>query len=410
MSSEDYEKTYAGFLQSIVEHPDGTLNRDQIKHDELTGALAELAQRWRAAWLAMPKELAAKDTEIEQLTEQIRTIRTLRDVYAIAGVHGLRGEREVFAQVARDLGKVLDQPGDQQPAARPPMDLDLITSLRAEIDQLKSEGNEARTSRDFYRQDRDRWHGAAQRNWIRAETADATSARVRELADEWTETLSAGTMAGSEWEQCLRANLPRLLEALGQGADQAEDLSEDWREQLNDPEFRRVFEAARHELARRGDQERTADVAPEEVPEEIVLDAVDAWHDAPRNEHNMIALDDHMRFIIAAVYGQIGWRALASLPVELAERERQVRERLAADLAQRADGAQPGSGFRRGLRAASAVVAPPPTREQIVQAIRGGVYAACPAPEDALAQPGSQSQAICKCPTTCQCHQEAGGT
>lgn len=58
--------------------------------------------------------LTAKDAEIEQLTDQIRTIRTLQAMWAKLGTHGLPVEREVFAQVARDLSKVLGQPGDQE--------------------------------------------------------------------------------------------------------------------------------------------------------------------------------------------------------------------------------------------------------------------------------------------------------
>lgn len=40
---------------------------------------------------------------------------------------------------------------------------------------------------------------------------------------------------------------------------------------------------------------------PDDVPDELVDDAVDAWHDAPRNEHGLIPLDDHMRHILATV-------------------------------------------------------------------------------------------------------------
>jgi hypothetical protein len=38
-----------------------------------------------------------------------------------------------------------------------------------------------------------------------------------------------------------------------------------------------------------------------EVPDDLVADAVDAWHEAPRNEHGHIALDDLMRFVLVAV-------------------------------------------------------------------------------------------------------------
>jgi hypothetical protein len=42
-------------------------------------------------------------------------------------------------------------------------------------------------------------------------------------------------------------------------------------------------------------------VKREEVPAERVADAVDAWHKAPRNERGLIALDDLMRYVLAAV-------------------------------------------------------------------------------------------------------------
>lgn len=49
----------------------------------------------------------------DRLTDQIRTIRTLQAMWAKLGVHGMPVEREVFAQVARDLGTTLAQPDDQ---------------------------------------------------------------------------------------------------------------------------------------------------------------------------------------------------------------------------------------------------------------------------------------------------------
>lgn len=61
---------------------------------------------------------------------------------------------------------------------------------------------------------------------------------------------------------------------------------------------------------------------PSEVSDELTDDAVDAWHDAPRDEHgNRPLLDDLMRHILAAV-----------LPVH----EAQVRERVATEIMQAA--------------------------------------------------------------------------
>jgi hypothetical protein len=52
---------------------------------------------------------------------------------------------------------------------------------------------------------------------------------------------------------------------------------------------------------------------PADVPDELVDDAVDAWHEMPRP----MALDDQMRHILAAV---------------LPEFERQVREKVAEEI------------------------------------------------------------------------------
>ncbi|MFF3665398.1 helix-turn-helix domain-containing protein [Microtetraspora malaysiensis] len=38
-----------------------------------------------------------------------------------------------------------------------------------------------------------------------------------------------------------------------------------------------------------------------EISEAWVLDAVDAWHDAPRNHHGHVALDELMRFVLGRV-------------------------------------------------------------------------------------------------------------
>jgi hypothetical protein len=40
----------------------------------------------------------------------LRAIRTLQAIYATLGDHGMPGQREVFAQVAKDLAKILDSP------------------------------------------------------------------------------------------------------------------------------------------------------------------------------------------------------------------------------------------------------------------------------------------------------------
>lgn len=55
-----------------------------------------------------------------------------------------------------------------------------LYEAQAEIERLTREREEARTSRDSYRQDRDRWHDEAQRHWIRAERAEAENSRLRE--------------------------------------------------------------------------------------------------------------------------------------------------------------------------------------------------------------------------------------
>lgn len=65
---------------------------------------------------------------------------------------------------------------------------------------------------------------------------------------------------------------------------------------------------------------------PEDVPDDLADDAVDAWHEAPRNEHGLVILDDHMRYVLAAV-----------LPAH----ERRVREQVAAEIeAERSGGTE----------------------------------------------------------------------
>ena len=98
---------------------------------------------------------------------------------------------------------------------------------------------------------------------------------------------------------------------------------------------------------------------PADVPDDLVDDAVDAWHEAPRDEHgNRPMLDDLMRHILAAVLPAARKLWIAELfgaPEEIAARqaeplteddtvrlcelarpgvhERQVRERVAAESA-----------------------------------------------------------------------------
>lgn len=47
-----------------------------------------------------------------------------------------------------------------------------------------------------------------------------------------------------------------------------------------------------------------------EIPQEAIDDAVDAWHEAPRNEHEAIALDDLMRHVLEAAAPYIAAQAL----------------------------------------------------------------------------------------------------
>jgi len=56
-----------------------------------------------------------------------------------------------------------------------------------------------------------------------------------------------------------------------------------------------------------------------EIPQEAIDDAVDAWHEAPRNEHEAIALDDLMRHVLEAAAPYIAAQAL------IGERRRAIR-------------------------------------------------------------------------------------
>lgn len=72
---------------------------------------------------------------------------------------------------------------------------------------------------------------------------------------------------------------------------------------------------------------RPETMKPEDVPDDLADNAVDAWHEAPRDEHgNRPLLDDLMRHILTAV-----------LPTHT----RRVREQVAADIdAERAGGTE----------------------------------------------------------------------
>ncbi len=47
------------------------------------------------------------------------------------------------------------------------------------------------------------------------------------------------------------------------------------------------------------------------IPEEWILDAVDAWHEAPRNENDLALLDDEMAFVLSRVAPKIADQARA---------------------------------------------------------------------------------------------------
>lgn len=66
-----------------------------------------------------PAQVEKDMAERDQLIEQIRTIRTLQAMWAKIGDHGLPVERDVFAQVARDLAVVLRRPATDPPAFNP---------------------------------------------------------------------------------------------------------------------------------------------------------------------------------------------------------------------------------------------------------------------------------------------------
>jgi hypothetical protein len=61
-------------------------------------------------------EPPAGHTEPRVPDSQVRTFRTLQTMYATLGVHGMPNQREVYAQVAEDLGRVLDAPSAKSAA------------------------------------------------------------------------------------------------------------------------------------------------------------------------------------------------------------------------------------------------------------------------------------------------------
>ncbi len=93
---------------------------------------------------------------------------------------------------------------------------------------------------------------------------------------------------------------------------------------------------------------------PEDVPDDLADNAVDAWHEAPRNEHGLVILDDHMRYVLAAV-----------LPAHAA----QVRERVAAETRAAAQAIEDSRGETRD-----------PLAEEIWQTCRQEFYATCDDP------------------------------
>ena len=65
---------------------------------------------------------------------------------------------------------------------------------------------------------------------------------------------------------------------------------------------------------------------PSEVPDDLADDAVDAWHEAPRNEHGLVILDDHMRYVLAAVLPAHERRVREQVAAEIRETARSLRE------------------------------------------------------------------------------------
>lgn len=76
----------------------------------------------------------------------------------------------------------------------------------------------------------------------------------------------------------------------------------------------------------------------------------------------------------------------AGLAAVLPAHEAMVRASLSAELHERAMRYEPTRAFRRGLLAASRIVAPPVTPNEIAQAIRDGNVVVCQAPEDRIAR------------------------
>lgn len=99
-----------------------------------------------------------------------------------------------------------------------------------------------------------------------------------------------------------------------------------------------------------------------EVPDELVDDMVAAWHDAPRNERGLILLDDHMRFIAAAVVGRHEQMVL--------QRASEKLMALAAECGDALTG--PRAARRRALESAARHILPPITPEQLAEAIADG--------------------------------------
>jgi hypothetical protein len=59
---------------------------------------------------------------------------------------------------------------------------------------------------------------------------------------------------------------------------------------------------------------------------DLVADAVDAWHDAPVNEHGGIPLDEHMAFILAVVVPTVAAQERADERRKVAEEIREIVE------------------------------------------------------------------------------------
>lgn len=116
------------------------------------------------------------------------------------------------------------------------MNFEAVLAMQAEIDQLKSERNEAKTeverltaelkdardTRDYYQRDQDRHLDEAQRQWIRTQTAESEVERLTEslaaVAEESAERKTQRDEARDEVEQ-----LTRTAEALRVNRNQLKD-------------------------------------------------------------------------------------------------------------------------------------------------------------------------------------------